>query len=348
MSHQPERKQKNCLNCGTIVNGRYCHICGQENILPKQNFWTLTKHFVFDVFHFDGKFFDTLKPLFSAPGRLSKDYILGKRARYLDPIRMYLFTSAIFFLIFYNIGPRDTFNAEDQYVSKAERLELASRLLKDSVDPSTLSKLSFLLDTSVNLKLVNTVPNTKDTGVIRIEGRTYVLKSGDFIQTDSALKSNWLIQKIAIKLNNKIKENDNNIRRVSEDFGREFIHKLPYLLFISLPLFALVLKLLYASKKGFYYSDHAVFTLHHYILSFLLLLLAIIFLFLKERAGWAVFDWLVFLVFVVWPLYLYLAMKRFYQQGWLKTFFKFILLNLFGISTLIFLFVAYILFILII
>ena len=96
MSHQPERIEKDCRNCGTIVEGRYCHICGQENIVTKQNAFAMVKHFVYDIFHFDGKFFDTLRLLLFKPGRVPADYVTGKRLKYLDPIRIYLFTSAGF------------------------------------------------------------------------------------------------------------------------------------------------------------------------------------------------------------------------------------------------------------
>ncbi|RYZ28031.1 MAG: DUF3667 domain-containing protein [Chitinophagaceae bacterium] len=77
VSHQPERKEKNCLNCGATVAGRYCQACGQENIVHKQSAWGLITHFVYDIFHFDGKFFDTLKRLLFKPGLVPKEYIAG-------------------------------------------------------------------------------------------------------------------------------------------------------------------------------------------------------------------------------------------------------------------------------
>ena len=97
MSHQPERKEKDCLNCGTIIAGRFCQVCGQENIVPHQPVGSLILHFIYDIFHFDGKFFETLKYLLFRPGYVPAQFIAGKRISYLDPIRMYLFTSAIFF-----------------------------------------------------------------------------------------------------------------------------------------------------------------------------------------------------------------------------------------------------------
>ena len=103
MSHNKERKDKDCLNCGQTVAGRYCQHCGQENVEPDLTFMGLIRHFFYDLTHFDGKYFTTVKYLFTRPGFLSSEYIKGRRATYLDPARMYLFTSAVFFFLFYGV-----------------------------------------------------------------------------------------------------------------------------------------------------------------------------------------------------------------------------------------------------
>ncbi|HET6256711.1 MAG TPA: DUF3667 domain-containing protein [Puia sp.] len=128
MSHLKERKEKDCLNCQTTVVGRYCHVCGQENLEPKETVWHLVQHFFNDITHFDGKFFSTVKFLLRKPGFLSAEYVAGRRASYLNPIRMYVFTSAIFFIILYSISkPEEIFRKQ-----QAERMrglpELEKRL----------------------------------------------------------------------------------------------------------------------------------------------------------------------------------------------------------------------------
>src|SRR5439155_26763539 len=72
------------------------------NIETKETFLSLLKHFVYDVFHFDSKFFDSVHDVLFRPGYMSRQYVDGKRARFLDPIRMYLFTSAVFFLFLFS------------------------------------------------------------------------------------------------------------------------------------------------------------------------------------------------------------------------------------------------------
>jgi len=113
VSHLKERKEKNCLNCQTTVVGRYCHVCGQENLEPKETVWHLVQHFFNDVTHFDGKFFSTVGLLLRKPGFLSGEYTAGRRMSYLNPIRMYVFTSAIFFIILFSLKkPEDMVKPE--------------------------------------------------------------------------------------------------------------------------------------------------------------------------------------------------------------------------------------------
>ena len=80
MSRLKERKEKNCLNCNAEVQGRFCHVCGQENIETKETVWHLISHFFQDITHFDGKFFSSLKYLVTKPGFLSTEYMIGRRA----------------------------------------------------------------------------------------------------------------------------------------------------------------------------------------------------------------------------------------------------------------------------
>ena len=68
MSRLKERKEKNCLNCNAEIQGRFCHVCGQENIEPKETIWHLIAHFFRDITHFDGNFFGTIKYLIAKPG----------------------------------------------------------------------------------------------------------------------------------------------------------------------------------------------------------------------------------------------------------------------------------------
>ncbi len=348
MSHQPERKEKDCLNCGTEVLGRFCHNCGQENIIPHQNFLSLAQHFLFDIFHFDGKFFLTLGYLFSRPGFVAKQYVQGKRMRFLDPIRMYLFTSAVFFLVFFSINGLRFGDQKKGMLSNRDRMELAesykAQLKNDPSDTALLRTIALLKDTSREVSF-DTLKLPQQAVMFKRGDKSYKsVQQYDSIQKslpDSA-KDGWMSRVFArqsIKANEKYGDDGEG----RQSFLESFVHKLPYLLFVSLPFFALILKLLYARRKNFYYSDHAIFTLYHYILSFLVLLIIFGIKSVYNFTHWKFFDVVVTLLYFAWPVYLYIEMKNFYQQSWRKTFVKFLILNMLGLAVMILLFFLFLL-----
>lgn len=355
MSHRPQRKEKNCLNCGTIVQGKYCHICGQENVEPKETFWAMVTHFIYDITHFDGKFFVTLKDLFFKPGFLSAEYMKGKRMSYLNPVRMYVFTSAVFFLIFFSLlSTKEAFKitkgnepltqgARDSAIQKVER-----SLREDSVNINLSKQLELLKDTSKAISALDLIPYSDDFVVVPTIGYNYKsLKEYDSlqkvwppVQRDGWLKRLW--NKKAVHLNEKYRhEGALSMEKIADSV----FHKLPYLLFASLPFFALILKLLYLRRrKEFYYADHGIFTIHHYILSFILLLFVFLWNKMDEITGWGFWNFLIAITIAAWPVYLYLAMKRFYKQGHPKTVLKFLLLNLMAYLVLMILLIFFLLF----
>jgi len=350
VSHQPERKEKNCLNCGTIVAGRYCQVCGQENIVPKQSFGSLIKHFVYDIFHFDGKFFDTLKLLLFQPGQVPLEYVAGKRAHFLDPIRMYLFTSAIFFIVFFTLNAA-IIKISDSNISpmnRNERILEATELVKEvkdnRIDSGKFYKISMLLDTTKKIDLKKVEPGElhNDSFLVTIRNDSFIM----FPETDSnnfitfSKKDIWFERKMRERFKEKKALYGDN-KMVIEDIANEFTHKLPYLLFVSLPIFALLLKMLYVRRKNYYYSDHAIFTLYHYIFSFILLLFYFALDVLRDWLEWKILTYIIVALMVYWGLYLLIGMKRFYKQGWGKTIAKFLLLDLLGFITLLILFTIF-------
>jgi hypothetical protein len=123
-----------------------------------------------------------------------------------------------------------------------------------------------------------------------------------------------------------------------------FLHRIPYLLFISLPFFALILKMLYRRRKNFFYSDHVIFTLYHYIFSFIILLLIFGVAGLIKWTHWNWLGWLIAALSIWWFIYLYKSMKHFYGQKRGKTILKFLLLNVIGFFVIFLLFFIFIFF----
>jgi hypothetical protein len=316
VSHLPQRKEKNCLNCGTTVIGKYCHVCGQENIEPKESVWHLLSHFFSDITHFDGKFFTSLKDLISKPGFLSREYMFGRRVKYLNPIRMYLFTSFIFFLVFFS------FFRVDESIVKIR----VNSINLDNIDSVELKQLSEEINNGVPLTKEQ-IRKRYDSTAISFAAEKYKSKKEyDSLLKTGQVKDNWIKRMFAykgIELNEKYRNNKS--RGIAEIIGK-IQHTIPQMLFVLLPLFALLLKLLYIRRKNFYYTDHAVFTIHFYIFIFLAMLpiFALIKIQGNTGANWINYVNLVLIAGIFF--YLYKAMRNFYKQSRGKTVFKYLLL----------------------
>lgn len=329
MSHLPERKEKVCLNCGTEVIGRFCHNCGQENIEPKESVWHLISHFFQDITHFDGKFFTSLMDLIFKPGFLSREYMMGRRARYLHPIRMYLFTSAIFFLIFFSL-----YKVDEKSINVGTTMGGRTYAEMAKMDSAELSEFTRKMNDGKSL----TLAEVKE----RIGKSTFNIAPGNYLsrkEYDSVLKTgtkkhNWFERQLVYK-NIEFKEkynSDGNL--IMTALLNRFMHSLPQMLFVLLPLFALILKLIYIRRKQFYYVDHVIFTIHLYVFIFLVMLLTFGLGKLRSILHWEWLKFLTALLVLSIFFYFYKCLRNFYRQRRAKTILKyFILLFLFLITT---------------
>lgn len=311
-----ERQQKTCLNCNAVVIGRFCHICGQENIEPREKFRFMLAHFVFDLFHFDGKFFSTMKSLLWKPGLLSLEHLNGRRADYFHPIRLYIFTSAFFFLFFFAVN---------------------TNKVVDKIPTNTKDSIR-------NKDLVNFEKNYASTQEYELEQAKLPKEKRDGYIIEKLTKKNLLL---------KEKYPDGKVLR--SKLLDVFKHQFPKLLFVSLPIFSFILFLLYARKGKYYYADHVVYTLHLYsaffIILFLIMCLNIIFTVIglytypKDEninylSGWISSSVSGLLLLFYW----YKSLRKFYNQSRRKTILKYfilLLVNLFVFSILFLIFIFF-------
>jgi hypothetical protein len=410
LSHLEERKEKICLNCNAALHGRYCQVCGQENIEPKESVWHLVNHFFQDVTHFDGKFFSTVKLLLTKPGFLSREYMIGRRVSYLNPIRMYVFTSAIFFLIFFSISTKDQFfhvnaapppsSTEKKWSVKdwEEQLQkiqaqLKSGTIKDSSDAeekieeltgeiaaakkiygdTTTRKFSIkdvaLLMVRANMDSLKNAglpgyaidslkhafarrdtTNDEDYALFGISITQYPTPEAyDSIQQrlPSGKQDGWfskLLKRKTIEIRNEMRADQ---KLFFEHFQEKLLHSFPKILFISLPFFALMLKLVYIRRPQFYYTNHGIFAIHLYCATFIILLVVLLFNKLQEIAAW---EWVkvtcsvfITLAWLYIFIYLYKAMRNFYKQNRFKTIVKYLIINLLAFIINLLLFVLFVL-----
>ena len=89
-----------CANCGDVLAGEFCSRCGQRALDLHRPFPALLSDLVGDVLNLDTRLVRTLRPLLLKPGQVAKDYIAGRRAAHVPPLKSYLIAALIFFGLF--------------------------------------------------------------------------------------------------------------------------------------------------------------------------------------------------------------------------------------------------------
>ncbi|HVY76143.1 MAG TPA: DUF3667 domain-containing protein [Puia sp.] len=309
----------------------------------------LVNHFFSDITHFDGKFFSTVKDLVIKPGFLSKEYIRGRRASYLDPVRMYVFTSAFFFLMFFSVySVKNIHFGEHSKQSGHSTVVLDSALAQAGTpeDSALIRKaLGVQKDAPVNIT-IGPASSAQSVNITGLNGEYNSAAQYDSAQRALPAKERdgW-IERSVMRKNAELRGRyrDNKADLIKEWIG-SFLHHFPKMLFISLPVFALILKLLYIRRKQFYYVDHGIFSLHLYIFSFLVLLIFLGTDQIREMAGWGWIGWIETLLILFSLGYYYKAMRNFYGQGRFKTIMKYGLLCLSSFLVFLMLFLGFFLF----
>ena len=131
-----------CLNCGGPLNGPFCSSCGQRVVPPNPTVAELTGDAWQELSGFDGRILATVRGL-ARPGFLTREYLGGRRAHYLPPVRVYLFVSVLYFVVAAAAPTLDAGGSElvvpgvriglsgsssDPMVTQQEREEILARL----------------------------------------------------------------------------------------------------------------------------------------------------------------------------------------------------------------------------
>ena len=273
-----------CLNCHLPLDksDHFCPNCGQKNTTKKLSFGDFFFQFFSGLFNYDSRFQRTIRVTLFNPGKISKDYINGKRMRYANPFQFYLSVSIIFFLI---AGISDKF--EDVNFDRQEQdiQDQVSKVKQDSLLRSELNDIPVLKNNNIKMdSLINSVPNNNEQTEETYEDAYFSEKELDtmnFLEKNSnklnifykyykekGLKNeeeamqdlqysntgwnNWLYRK-AVKFD--LFYNNPKL------FADYFINKLPFIIFFYLPVFALFIWLLYL-RRPFNYMEHLVFAFH--------------------------------------------------------------------------------------
>jgi hypothetical protein len=320
----PAGEMPECLNCGAHLRGQYCGSCGQRARSRLISLWELVRDAFGDLFELDSRLWRTLVPLVIRPGRLTYDYLQGRRARYMPPFRMYLVLSLLFFLVAF-FDPRETFGIlyepQTQEDTDDEQRREAAEIADDV--PGDLVEEGIIVGAPADADEAE--EDAPDGPRVQINGED-AAEMNCQVDDQSIDGPDWLKRRLTPERLTHICE------QVKKDDGRQFwsnfYDNIPIALIVLLPIMAFVLKALYPLSRR-YYVEHLLFFVHFH--AFLFLILTLQFLIGRLNATLPTPEAVGILVIVAAsfyvPVYLFVSMRRVYGQGRLLTALKYVVLT---------------------
>ncbi|BCT92019.1 hypothetical protein LYSHEL_10430 [Lysobacter helvus] len=353
---RPEPQQAACQNCGTPLLGEHCYRCGQPVKGLVRHFSSIIGDFLDSVLNIDARVFRTLWPLFSKPGYLSHEYFEGRRVRYVSPVRLFVFLSIVtFFVAQFTLdfsGVKMDGDGNNDAIASAKTVQEVVRnrdatlaeLQKAHRDTGDVPGVSVGLDAAATairakadrriaeLKAVkpgdaarNKAPEQDNDEDLSFNGKPWDART-------NPIKVPWFPDFANRKLNEMAGHAKENVHRMQRDpnlLKDAVLSVVPSTLFVLMPIFALMLKIVYAFRRRLY-MEHLIVALHSHAFLCLSLLLVFLLMALEDALAPAlhgVFKFLQVLLWVWMPVYLLLMQKRVYGQGWAMTVLKYCLLG---------------------
>jgi hypothetical protein len=294
-----------CRNCGDATPGAFCPSCGQPRASKLVSLRRIVADAVEDHLSLNATTPRTLGMLVTQPGGLTAEYLQGRIARYLPPLRLYIIASFAFFLTLglsratsESAAPRDG----ELIVLPAAAAPVDEPAAAAQVEgPAAVGPSGTQAPAAARQALPGTVSaDASQPTVLRLPPIPLL---GDNLEA-----------RLAARLQLLGTTDNHELRRV---VGRELLARAPIAVFLLLPLLAGVLKLLYVRHRRLY-VEHFIFAVHLQAFAFVL------FTALHLTGSWPtvrvmLWGWLL--------AYIVLAFRRVYPQSWPRTLVKLALLG---------------------
>lgn len=330
---------KPCSNCDYQLTRyhNFCPNCGQK-VDDKLSMRVLFHNTIMNYFSVDARFFRSFIPLLIKPGFLAKEFVKGKRLLYLHPAQFYLFASIVFFFLFsiatrssqrdFDNSLKETFGREKAIVEDANRIKdsianalevqaanmegddsLAIVKVKNLLTPEVLEKDSLetktkkkkningrFLGFNFNTNLLDSLEKSNATEDEKLKALGYKESDGMFSK---------FVGKQIIKFR----------RNRGVGLLKAFFDTIPISMFFLIPIFAFLLKILYRKRGRF--AHHMVFSFYYFAFMFLASSIVLVTNYIVDIP-----DVIDVLLILSTFFYLIISLKRFYEQGYIKTFIK--------------------------
>jgi hypothetical protein len=316
----------NCENCGAPMAGPFCAKCGQHAVDYRRSFRYVVLDVLDSFLSWDSKFFATIGWLIARPWHLTNEFLAGRRVRYVHPLRVYLLASILFFFVV-NYWAK-SIHADPSKLSAEDRAEIAA---DPDIPPAVKAKIQRALDAKgLTQPEAQMSPSPEATVAPQPSAiaspplpSASPSPSGDYgpmMQFDKPPSDpfeKWLEQRAKEKMG----EHGSKMAL----FIATLFSNLPYMMLCCIPLFALVLKVLYVRKRVFY-IDHLVYALHIHSFAYLAIILIVLITIGLNRSIPGTFaNWMIAALWITFAAQIFLSIRRVYRQGWFIAVFKFFL-----------------------
>ena len=332
-------KTGKCPNCGASIIGPYCAMCGQERDTHRRSLFALLHDLFEDIISFDSRMLRTAYALMARPGELPRAFREGRTRSYVPAVRLYLFVSLIFFLILSFSGiaivqlqvtatpekvirdaKGNTFilnPAYNKYDSDMPRLIPISKEKANAPGgPFSFSTNSHFFSKigAYQSALPKAARDRLARADVNVDAEAGVKVTNAKDKPQARAAKMWVEKHIY-----------EGIQRLAADpaaMNAPLTAWIPRVLFLLLPLYALLLALFYwRQRKKFYLVDHLIFSLSVHTFAFAVLIVAVgvAQVLSGELVAWVALGAV--------TIYLFLSFKRFYEQSWFWTSVKFIAIS---------------------
>lgn len=347
MDFLEENTVRHCRNCGEPLasDALYCPKCSQKYTDGRITIKALLYDFFESLLNFDAKIFRTIRDLF-IPGKLTNEYFQGKHVSYISPVRIFFAMAVVHFAVMgflggdiFKLNNTDGNGMRESYQPYRnayqavfmEELDSAKQLVLQEFpkNPSVISALD-----SLTKQMKDPRQDSLPMGYLQfkkgftIDPQELHVSQGDLIIHETNPDTFFNMYHIHGTLNRLQIGQEAHFYMEGKSFSSFVISKLIWMVVLMMPALALVLKLLYIRRRR-YFVEHLIFSFHYHAFAFLIISIAII----LHVLGWFQTNpnddnsppIAVGVVLVL--VYLFIAMRRVYKQGFWKTFFKFSILN---------------------
>ncbi|MEL7448142.1 MAG: DUF4286 family protein [Pseudomonadota bacterium] len=334
-----------CRNCGAALMGQYCATCGQRDKHRMISLLELFRDFIGDLFELDSRIWRSLVPLLFRPGLLTLEYLSGRRVRYTPPLRMYLVLSLVFFVVVttgqdinFEDGDNDDMTPEERQEAAAEAVEALQGLnmpqqVIDDIEAEILEAGEDDNPDDEDAPTEEDGPDAATDDDTQQDGIRLSTSDGEFMSEDCKVlgfseEMEWLNTPAVVdRLEGACERLKTDVGR--EAFAKDLLSNVPTMMFVFLPIIALVMKFLYIGSRR-YYVEHLLFFVHFHSFYYLFAAITVAVARLPEELFFgqgAITSLLIAALILYSPYYLFRSMRVVYAQHFLFTFAKFLVLN---------------------